>query len=69
MSDIENNHSSNTEVSDIGVKSYLGNDKDREKFEFFFLKTYNHMNLSSKRIYLILMKGVDNHLMRREGKY
>lgn len=38
MSDIENNHSSNTEVSHIGVKSYIGNDKDREKFEFFFFE-------------------------------
>ena len=38
MSDIENNHSSNTEVSDIGVKSYVSNDKDREKFEFFFFE-------------------------------
>ena len=47
MSGIENNHSSNTEVGDIGVKSYISNDEDKEKFEFFFfLKTYNHINLS-----------------------
>ena len=38
MSGIENNHSSNTEVGDIGVKSYISNDEDKEKFEFFFFE-------------------------------
>ena len=71
MSEVENNNSSNSEVSDVEQDSYK-NEMEKKKNWKTFYNIYSHINLSLKnrvteRIYLMLMEGMDDNLMKKVG--
>ena len=73
MLEVENNNSSNSEVSDVEQNSYTDEMGEKKNWKTFS-NIYGHINLSLKnrvrqRIYLMLMEGMDDHLMKKVGGY